>query len=301
MRATDYYKILELNKNASESEIKKAYRKLAMKYHPDHTKGDKKAEEKFKKVSEAYAVLSDKEKRKQYDKFGSNGFKQRYTQDDIFNNFDFSSVFKEFGFGGTNSCRGRKFSFGNGSFFGSSQRQQTVQVKGNDLLYELPLTLHEVAAGTSKTINLQQNGRSKNIKVKIPRGMITGQKIRLAGKGEPSHYGGQSGDLFIQSKMIPDAVFEVKGHNLYINKSIKLTDAVLGTKVTISTIDSKKMNLKISPGTAHKTMMRLPGLGLPHMNGTAKGDLLVRIHVEMPSSLTPEQKKILKKLADAGI
>ncbi len=301
MRETNYYKILELDKNASESEIKKAYRKLAMKYHPDQTKGDKMAEEKFKKVSEAYAVLSDKEKRKQYDEFGSNRFKQRYTQDDIFNNFDFSSVFKEFGFGGANSCRGRKFSFGNESFFGASQRQQTAQIKGNDLLYELPLTLHEIAAGTSKTINLQQKGRSENIKVKIPLGMITGKKIRLAGKGEPSSYGGQPGDLFIQSKMIDDPVFEVKGHNLYITKSIKLTDAVLGTKVAISTIDNKKLNLKISPGTAHKTMMRLPGLGLPHMNSTAKGDLLVQIHIEMPSGLTSEQKKILKKLANTGI
>ena len=157
MSQQDYYQILGVSKTASEAEIKKAYRKLAMKYHPDHTKGDKHAEEMFKKISEAYAVLSDKEKRQQYDTFGSAGFHQRYSQEDIFRNVDLGDILKEFGFGG----KGMRFSFGGGSPFGSSfgghQRRQ-APVKGSDLVYELPLTLREVASGTSKTVTFQHQG-----------------------------------------------------------------------------------------------------------------------------------------------
>ncbi len=303
MPEKDYYKILGLDKSVSGDEIKKAYRKLAMKYHPDHAKGDKSAEEKFKKISEAYAVLSNTEKRKQYDEFGASGFNQRYTEDDIFKDFDFSNIFREFGFGSGNSFRrgGARHSSANDFFFASSSGRRAVQRKGNDIVYELPLTLHEVVSGTSKTVNLQNNGRVERIKVKIPKGMITGKKIRLPGKGEPSHSGGPAGDLFIQSKVINDTFFEVKDYNIYINKNIKITDALLGAKVPISTLDNKTLNLNISQGTAHKTMMRLSGLGLPQMNSKARGDLFVRIHIEMPSELTSEQKKIIKKLAHTGI
>jgi curved DNA-binding protein len=149
MPEEDYYKILGVNKKASDGDIKKSYRKLAMKYHPDHTKGDKNAEEKFKKISEAYAVLSDKDKRKQYDTFGSNGFHQRYSQEDIFRGFDFNDILREFGFGNAGPFSrgggGARFSFGNESPFGSFGRQQQAQQKGSDLAYELPLTLQEVA------------------------------------------------------------------------------------------------------------------------------------------------------------
>jgi len=303
MPEKDYYKILGLDKSASGDEIKKAYRKLAMKYHPDHAKGDKSAEEKFKKISEAYAVLSNKEKRQQYDEFGASGFNQRYTEDDIFKEFDFSNIFREFGFGGGNSSRrgGGRHSSVNDFFFGSAPGRQAAQRKGNDIVYELPLTLHEVVSGTSKAVNLQSNGRMEKIKVKIPKGMVTGKKIRLPGKGEAGTYGGPAGDLFIQSKVINDPFFEVKDFNIYINKNIKITDAILGVKIPIPTLDNKTLNVNILPGTSHKTMMRLSGLGLPLMNSDARGDLFVRIHVEMPSELTLEQKKIIKKLAHTGI
>ena len=305
MPETDYYKTLGISKNTSDEEIKKAYRKLAMKYHPDHTKGDKTAENKFKEISEAYAVLSDKEKRKQYDTFGSAGFHQRYSQEDIFRGFDFSDILKEFGFGGTNFFTnrggGRRFSFGSESPFRTHARGQQARIKGSDIVYELPLTLKEVLTGTSKTVTFKHKGRTENLTVKIPKGMITGKKLRLAEKGEPSPYGGPAGDLYIQSKVIDDPIYSVQGHDLYINREIKLSDAILGTRLSVPALDNKELSLKIPPGTKHKTKMRLSNHGLPHMKGRGKGDLYVLIHVNIPKHFTIEQKKLIKKLAEAGM
>jgi len=304
MAETDYYKILGVNKTASENVIKKAYRKLAMKYHPDHTKGDKSAEETFKKISEAYAVLSDKEKRKQYDTFGSAGFQQRYSQEDIFRGFDFESVLSEM-FGGSGRFggggKGMRFSFDGGGPFGSYQRQQQAQPKGSDLEYELPLTLEEVAAGTQKIVSFQHKGRSEKITVKIPKGMISGKKLRIAGKGEPSPYGGPSGDLYIKSKVLDNQVYDVQAQDLYINGDIKLSEAILGTNISVPTLSGKELKLKIPAGTKHKTKMRLSGHGLPHMHDKGQGDLYVRIHVNMPKRLTKKQKGLIEKLAETGL
>ncbi len=304
--AEDYYQILGVKKDASDAEIKKAYRKLAMKYHPDHTKGDKSAEEKFKKISEAYAVLSDKKKRQEYDTFGSEGFHQRFSQEDIFRGFDFGDIFKEFGFGGGDFFSGRqggtRFSFGGGSGFNFGGRQHQARVKGSDLVYELPLTLREVAAGTSKVITLQhQGGTAENLTVKIPPGLTTGKKLRLGGKGNPSAYGGPPGDLYIKSQMISDPQFSVENHDLYLNRELKLSEAILGTTLAVPTIDDKQMSLKIPPGTRHGTKMRLPGHGLPSMKGGRKGDLFVRIQINVPKHLNEEQKKLIENLAAVGL
>ncbi|MBW1698159.1 MAG: DnaJ domain-containing protein [Deltaproteobacteria bacterium] len=304
MAETDYYKILGVSKSASDEEIKKAYRKLAMKYHPDHTKGDKGAEEKFKKISEAYAVLSDKEKRKQYDEYGSAGFHQRFSQEDIFRGFDFADILREFGFGGSGFSTGRKgrvrFSFGSGSPFESETRYQS-QVKGSDLVYELPLTLREVATGTTKVINFQHKGHSERLTVKIPKGMITGKKLRIAGKGEPSPFGGPPGDLYIQSKVIDDPVYHADGYDVTVTREIKLSEALLGTSITVPTLEGKELSLKIPPGTKHKTKMRLAGHGLPHMKDSGKGDLYIEIHVAMPRTLTAEQRELVRRLAATGL
>ncbi len=304
MADNDYYKILGVEKNASSAEIKKAYRKMAMKYHPDHAKDDKAAEEKFKKISEAYAVLSDEEKRKQYDTFGSAGFNQRYSQEDIFRNFDFGDIFKEFGFGGRGFSTGDggfRFSFGGGgSPFGGRGGRQPAP-KGSDLVYELPLTLQEVATGADKTVSFQHQGRTENISVKVPKGMISGKKLRLAGKGEPSPYGGAAGDLYIKSVVMEDPRYTIENYDLVVNREIKLTEAVLGTKVTIPTIEGKELTLKIPPGTRHKTKMRLAGRGIPHMKGQGRGDLFVQVLINMPSQLTREQKKLMAQLAETGL
>ncbi|MGD9309143.1 MAG: DnaJ C-terminal domain-containing protein [Desulfosarcina sp.] len=296
MSQQDYYQTLGVSKKATDAEIKKAYRKLAMKYHPDHTKGDRHAEEMFKKVSEAYAVLSDKEKRQQYDTFGSAGFHQRYSQEDIFRNVDLGDILKEFGFGG----QGMRFSFGGGGPFGGGQRRQ-APVKGSDLVYELPLTLREVASGTSKTVSFQHQGRSESITVKIPPGMISGKKLRLSGKGEQSNYGGPPGDLYIQSLVTADPTFTTDEYDLHTTISIRLTDAILGTQVTIPTLEGGELSLKVPPGTRHKTRMRLAGHGLPKMKSSIKGDLYVTIAVESPKKLTAEQKKLVEKLSATGL
>jgi curved DNA-binding protein len=304
MAETDYYKILGVNKTASENEIKKAYRKLAMKYHPDHSKGDKSAEETFKKISEAYAVLSDKEKRKQYDTFGSAGFQQRYSQEDIFKGSDFESILSEL-FGGSGRFggggRGMRFSFDGGGPFGSYQRKQQAHPKGSDLEYELPLTLEEVAAGTQKIVSFQHKGRSEKITVKIPKGMVSGKKLRIAGKGEPSPYGGPKGDLYIKSKVLDHPVYDVQAQDLYINRDIKLSEAILGTNISVPTLSGKELKLKIPAGTKHKTKMRLSGHGLPHMHGKSQGDLYVHIHVNTPKRLTKKQKGLVEQLAETGL
>ena len=298
--AEDYYTVLGVSKSASDAEIKKAYRKLAMKYHPDHTKGNKGAEEKFKKISEAYAVLSDKKKRQEYDTFGSEGFHQRFSQEDIFRGFDFGDIFQEFGFGGGRGGA-RRFNFGQGSPFNFGGGQQQARVKGSDLVYELPLTLREVATGASKTVSFQHQGRSENLTVKIPKGMITGKQLRLAGKGNPSPYGGPPGDLFIKSKLLDDPTFSSRQYDLYLNHELKLSEAILGITVSIPTIDDKQLSLKIPHGTKHGTKMRLTGHGLPDMKDNKKGDLYVRIQVNIPKNISAEQKKLVEELAATGL
>ncbi len=299
----DYYKILGVGRTATEEEIKKAYRKLAMKFHPDHAKGDKSAEERFKKISEAYAVLSDAEKRREYDTFGSEGFRQRFSQEDIFRGFNINDILREFGFGGGESPGGPggvRFTYGTGSLFGAHARQPRPS-RGADLIYEMPLTLREAATGTTKSVTIQSQGTPERVTVKIPKGMTTGKKLRLAGKGNPGPFGGPRGDLYIQAALREDPVFTLEGQDLYTHREIKLTEALLGSTISVPTIDDKQLNLKIPPGTKSGTKMRLPGHGLPGMQGGKKGDLYVRIHIQIPRHLTSEQKKLIEDLAETGL
>ncbi len=315
--ADDYYNILGISKTADAAEIKKAYRKLAMKYHPDKTKGNKELEDKFKKISEAYAVLSDPEKRKQYDTYGSADFQQRYSQEDIFRNFDLGDILKEFGFGGGRGGftasfgqagpRGRSGSFSGGNTFfqgmggGFGQQRAHPQTPGKDIEYEIPLTLDELIHGTKKTITINQGGSTNAIEVRIPKGLTKGKKIRLAGKGEPSPYGGPAGNLYIKSNPVDSGGFSIEGNDVLLTKSVKLTQALLGDKLEIPTPSGKTMNLTLPAGTRHKARMRLPGHGIPHMKGNGCGDLFVVINIEMPKKLTEKQKKIIQELKAAGL
>ena len=312
MAGKDYYKLLGVSKTASDDEIKKAYRKLAMKFHPDQNKGDKQAEERFKEVNEAYAVLSDKEKRRQYDMFGADGFQQRFTQEDIFQNFDFGQVFKEFGFGsedvlgrifgGMGGGR-RPFGRGGGGFYsgGPYGRMAQQPQKGGDLAMDLQVTLKESVFGASKTTSFNRGGGVERVTVKIPPGISTRKKLRIAGKGQEGSWGGPPGDLLIKLFVAPHPVFDRKGDNLIISRDITLTEAVLGTQIEVPTLDDKTLNLKVPAGTQSHTQMRIKGHGVPRFNKTGRGDLFVKIVVLLPKSLTEEQEELFKQLVEQGL
>lgn len=311
MAGKDYYKILGVNKSASEEEIKKAFRKMAMKYHPDHNEGDKQAEERFKEVNEAYAVLSDKEKRKQYDMFGSEGFQQRFSQEDIFRNFDFGQVFREFGFesedlfgrifGGAGGGR-RPFGRGGGYYSGGPFGRAAQQPqKGSDLVMDMQVGFKEAVFGASKMASFNKGGGVERVTVKIPAGISTGKKLRIAGKGQQGAWGGPPGDLLIKIIVAPHPIFERKGDDLTVSQEITLTQAVLGTKVEVPTLDDKTLSLKIPPGTQSHTQMRIKGHGVPHFNKKGRGDLYVKIIVLLPKSLTEEQEELFKQLAEQDL
>lgn len=174
-------------------------------------------------------------------------------------------------------------------------------MKGQDLVYELPLTLSEILEGTQKTIAFTAGGKREQINVRIPKGMIDGKKIRLSGKGEPSPYGGPAGDLFIKSKIIQDGTFRNDEYDVYLDRTILLTEALTGTSVAVPTLDGKTLSLKIAPGTQHKAKLRIPGRGLPRMQGGKTGDLFVQVHIPLPRSLTDEQKTLVEQLAASGL
>ena len=316
MAGKDYYKILGVSKDASLEEIKKAYRKLALKYHPDRNKGDKEAEAKFKEINEAYAVLSDPEKRKQYDTFGAEGFHSRFSQEDIFRGFDFNSIFREFGFGGGRAQSIFSEIFGGamgggrqnfyyeqdpleGAFGGFHKRSRGI--RGQDLVYELTMTLDEVAKTTTKTITYNVDGRTETVSVKVPAGIASGQKLRLPGKGQPGINGGPPGDIYIQVRILKHPTFRRQGDDLYLKKSIRYSEAVLGTEIEVPTIDGKTLKLKVPPGTQGNAKFRLPGYGLPHMKSSGRGDAYIEVKIEVPKKLTKRQQELIRQLSEVGL
>jgi len=312
MATKNYYKILGVSKSASPEQIKKAYRKLALQYHPDRNKGDKASEAKFKEISEAYAVLSDSEKRKQYDMFGAEGFGRRFSQEDIFRDFDFGSIFREFGFGGGRGQNmfsqmfggmgGSQFT-GRGSPFDFSYddlHTRSQPVKGQDLVYELSLTLEDVVTTTKKVISYQVDGRQETVSVKVPAGISTGKKLRLQGKGQRSPHGGLNGDLYIHVKVLDHPLFKRDGDDLLLTQEIRFTDALSGTEIEVPTIDKKTLKLKIPPGTQSNARFRLKGYGMPRMNTSGRGDALVQVTIAVPKKISKKQKDLIKDMAEAG-
>ena len=310
MSGKDYYQILGVSKSASKEEIKKSYRKLALKYHPDQNKGDKAAEAKFKAISEAYAVLSDAKKKKQYDMFGADGFNQRFSQEDIFRDVDFGTIFKEFGFGG----RGRSQNIFSQMFGGQGQTHfrtagtgqgnpfggQSQAIKGRDMVYELAITLEEAAKTTNKMISYSEGGPQKRVSVKVPEGIATGKKLRLPGKGQAGFNGGPNGDLYIQIKVLDHSLFKREGDQLILNREIRFSEAAMGGEIEVPTIDGKTLRLKIPPGTQSDAKFRLKGYGMPRMKGSGRGDAFVVIAIEVPKKLNKKQKALVKELAEQG-
>jgi curved DNA-binding protein len=305
MATKDYYQILGVNKNASDEEIKRAYRKLAMKYHPDKNPNKKEAEERFKEINEAYAVLSDKEKRKQYDTYGAEGFRQRFTQEDIFRGFDFDEILSGlFGGRGKREFRyGGRGGFDFGDFFGGQGAYQDMgrmAQKGEDILYELSISLEEAASGGEKRISYRKNGRIEEISVKIPRGIETGKKLRLVGKGMEGRRGSPPGDLYLQISVREHPVFTREGDNLMVEKEIGFPEAALGTTIEVPTLEGMK-RVKVPPGTQSHTKMRLKGLGMPRFQKEGRGDEFVKVLVRVPKKITEKGKKLVEELAREGI
>ena len=316
MEDRDYYKILGVGKNASDEAIKKAYRKLALKYHPDRNRGDKKAEEQFKLINEAYAVLSDKEKRRQYDTFGSAGFQQRFSQEDIFRGFDFGDILKDFGFSSDDifsTLFGRgsksKFHFGAGSGpayeYGSPwseafQRGARAPQKGDNVTFDLPITLEEAAFGAEKKVSYRSDGRLGQITLKIPPGINEGWKLRVGGKGAPGKDGGSRGDLFFRIHIQPHPLFQRKGDDLIIEKEVTFSQAALGAELEVTTLDGRR-KVKVPPGTQSHTKLRLRNHGFPHFKGSGRGDGFVKVIVKTPKKVTEGQRKLFKELSKEGL
>ncbi len=302
----NYYKTLGVDKNASADEIKKAYRKLALKYHPDRNKDNKQAEEKFKQISEAYAVLSDTDKKQQYDTYGSADFQKRYSQEDIFRNSDLGSIFREFGINFGQTGRSQPDMGGanpfESIFAGGGCGQQSCQiVKGADLNLELSITLQDVLHGTEKTISLGRGSNAQKVSVKIPTGINSGKKLRIAGKGSASPNNGPSGDLYLLINVLPHPLFTRDGNNLFFEKQVPFSAAVLGDKITIPTLDGKALSVKIPTGTQSQGKLRLKGYGLPSGPTDSRGDLLIKILVDIPKVLSERQKELIKELATTGL
>ena len=300
MEYKDYYRTLGVDKKATADDIKKAYRKLAVKYHPDKNSGDKTAEGKFKELNEAYEVLKDPEKRKKYDKLGSNWkqyqdagfdpFTERHPRgssgggyyqfqgdiSDVFGNSGFSDFFESF-FGG-----GRRKQEG---FEGFNQ-----DFRGNDLTGEISITLPEAFHGTERLVDLG----SERIRLKIKPGVYNGQKLRIKGKGE-KRTRGKSGNLYLTIKILPNATYERKGNDLYLNVHVDMFTAMLGGKKEINTL-SGKVSVNIPELTQNGKVLRLKGKGMPVYGKTNHGDLFVKILVELPKHLNQEQRELLKKL-----
>jgi molecular chaperone DnaJ len=358
----DYYEILGVAKSASLDEIKKAYRDLALRFHPDRVPHEQKkeAEEKFKEISEAYAVLSDSQKRALYDQYGHSGIDQKYAYEDIFKGADFSSVFEglgDFGFGG--GLFDEVFADLGFDIFGGRTRRGGRVRRGRDLEVATDITLEEAASGVEKTITIPRyetcstcsgsgakpgskkntcpqckgsgrtvvssgffqlaqtcsrcrgegsiiqtpcpdcngEGRTKvtrKIKVKIPAGVDTGSQLRMRGEGEAGTAG--RGDLYVIIEVKPHPVFERHNNDILTEITISLSKAILGAEVEVPTLNGK-VSMKIPSGTQSGKIFRLKEKGIPDLHGKGIGDELVRVNVEIPDRLTPQQRQLIEEFA----
>ena len=277
----DYYKILGISKDASQSEIKKAYRKKAIQFHPDKNPDDKNAEVEFKKAAEAYEVLSDQAKRQTYDQFGHQGVNSNFGQSG-FQNVDINDIF--------NNIFGDEI-FGDifGDIFGRAGSRRPPRGRNIQMAFEM--TLEEAVFG--KDVEIRLPNSNKKVSVNIPAGVDTGNKIRLSGEGEPSQYGGEHGDLFIVVQVQKHEFLEREGNHLYCEVPIRVDQAILGAEIEVPTL-SKKVLLKIPPETQTGKIFKLRDLGAGSLRGKTTGDLFVRVVVETPSSLSSKQKSALE-------
>ncbi len=320
----DYYKVLGVSKAASADDIKKAFRKLARKYHPDVNPGDKKAEEKFKEINEAYEVLSDPDKRRKYDTLGPNwqeqfGFqpgagRRTYSYRGSPMDFDSATGFSDF----------FEALFGRSSAAGSRTNRNDFRRRvGDNIEQPVEVTLQEAYLGGTRTFNIQSTevcplcrgtgevagkvcancsgqgmlARNKRIQVKIPSGVDNGSRIRVAGEGQPGIGGGPRGDLFLVISVKSDSIYERKGDDLYADIDVDLVTAMLGGEVPVPAPDGRRLILTIPAETQNGRMFRLANKGMPRLRGDGNGNLFARVKVVLPMGLTGEERKLFEQLA----
>lgn len=306
----DYYAILGISRSAPQDEVKKAFRKLARKYHPDVNPGDKTAEARFKEINEAYEVLGKKENREKYDKYGENwqhadafekagGARYQQTGGSPFGGGSYGGA----GFGGFDFQQGGAGFAGEdiGSIFdqilrGGGGGGRPRPRRGQDLEYQVEVSLEEAYHGTSRQLSMQ-GAKTQKLEVKIPAGVTNGSRVRLAGKGGEGAAGGSKGDLFLVIKVRPHARFERRGDDLYETIDVPLTTAALGGEVHVPTIKGGKLALKIPPETQNGRTFKLTGQGMPHLGKTGHGDLVARVNIKLPTNLTEKEKELFAELA----
>jgi molecular chaperone DnaJ len=322
MANKDYYQILGVSRNASEKEIKQAYRRLARKHHPDLNPGDKSAEAKFKEINAAYEVLSNPEKRKKYDQFGE----QWEYAEQFAKAGGQERVRWDFGKGGTTFEYGDLSEFGDifSSLFGDSgigSRVKRGPQRGQDIESSIEVSLEEAYHGSARVIQFQTaepctacggtgrvgnrvcticNGAGgkvipKRLEVKIPAGVREGSKIRIAGEGGPSRAEGNQGDLYLVVKVLPHKLFERKGDDLYSEISVPLATVMLGGEVGLPTLNGN-LSLKIPPETQNGKVFRLAGKGMPKLGNSDYGDMFAKVKVVLPTNLTGEERKLFERL-----
>jgi DnaJ-class molecular chaperone len=309
----DYYKVLGVSKGASADDIKKSFRKLARKYHPDVNPGDKKSEEKFKEINEAYEVLSDPDKRRKYDTLGPNWRDQ----------FGFSSAAGR----RSSSYRGSPMDYdsatGFSDFFEALFGRPASRRTGEDIEQRVEVNLQEAYVGGMRTFNIQSTeacpvcrgtrvvagkscancgglgmlARSKRIQVKIPAGVDNGSRIRVAGEGQPGSGGGPRGDLFLVISVKPDPLYERKGDDLSVDIEVDLVTAMLGGEVPVPVPDGRKLVLTIPPETQNGRLFRLANKGMPHLRSEGNGNLFARVKVVLPMGLSSDERSLFEQLA----
>ncbi|NPV65814.1 MAG: J domain-containing protein [Anaerolineae bacterium] len=301
----DYYSVLGVSRDATQKDIKRAYRKLARQYHPDVNPGDKKAEERFKEINEAYEVLSDEEKRRQYDQLGAQyqqwqrmGGQGNVPWEDLIRQAGGGSIHYEFD--GAESFFDILNSFFGGGLGGRTGQQsrargtaQGAMMKGRDIEQEITISLEEAYHGTRRDFN--RAGR--RLSVNIPPGARTGTRVRVSGKGESGYNGGPPGDLYLVVNVQEHPTFKRDGDDLLVELPVDLYTAVLGGEVEVPTLGGK-VRLKVPPGTQSGQKFRLAGRGMPRLGASREhGDLYVRILVQVPRSLTREEQELFERLA----
>jgi molecular chaperone DnaJ len=304
----DFYAVLGVAKDVSDADLKKTYRKLARQYHPDSNPGDAAAEARFKEISEAYSVLSDKEQREEYDQMRAMGSGARFTAggagaggfEDVFSRFGQGRGGSQFDSGGfedffTMFDRGGAGTFGSGRFGQTSggYRGFGGPTKGADVTARTTLDFATAVGG--ETITLQGED-GKPFKVKIPAGVADGQKIRLRGRGRPSPDGGEAGDIVVQVSVRPHPVFTRDGLNLRLSVPITFTEAVLGATIEVPTLGGDPVRLRVAPGTPSGRVLRVKGRGVHTQKGT--GDLLAEVQVAVPAHLDDAAKEALERFQE---